>query len=319
MNNEMNVKETTAVESKQELNFRNLRADEIEVRVQSTTRNSTSVLLYMDVRAAMNVLDETVGPLDWGNSYSRENRNCIIAIWDEKKGQWVKKEDVGTESDYEKEKGLASDAFKRAAFRWGIGRSLYTAPDIWIDNKNLYFADGRCKTKFKVMAIDYDEYDRICYLVIGDEKTNKVLYKYGKPFKESQESQKAEEPKAEMTEEKAEEPKTQTASVTAREELIAELKERLAEEEVPESFFLNAFKVTDMHMLETKQLNASVKQFSKIKTAYSKARVLDFIRRENTTLDIVQTVAETEDWNQIAFMLDVIKETLDETDEIPYN
>ena len=295
MTNELNVKETketTAMESKKDLNFRNLRADEIEVRVQSVTKNSTSVLLYMDARAAMNVLDETVKPMGWKKLYSRDNRNCTVYIWNEETHEWVGKEDTGTESNSEAEKGLASDSFKRSCVNWGLGRELYTAPDMWIENSKLYMVGGKCKTTFKVDAIDYDKYDRICYLVISDKKTNKVLYTFGKPCKESQ---KAEEPKAEMTEEKAEEPKKQTASVTAREELISELKERLAKEEVPESFFLNAFKVTDMHMLETKKLNASIKQFSKIKTAYSKSRVLDFIRRENTTLDIVQTVAETED------------------------
>ena len=80
----------------------------------------------------MNILDETVGPLNWKREHSRENANCIVSIWDNDKAQWISKEDTGTESNTEKEKGLASDSFKRACVNWGIGRELYTSPFIWI-------------------------------------------------------------------------------------------------------------------------------------------------------------------------------------------
>lgn len=114
------------------LNFRDLRADEIDVRVASINEKGASLLLYKDARCDMNILDETVGPMNWQRIHTRDNANCIVSIYDEAKQEWVKKEDTGTESFTEKEKGLASDSFKRACFNWGIGRELYTAPFIWV-------------------------------------------------------------------------------------------------------------------------------------------------------------------------------------------
>lgn len=112
--------------------FRDLRAEEIECRVAQAKQNGVSLLLYKDARCDQNILDETVGALNWQRSHGRDNANCIVSIWDESKQQWVEKEDTGTESNAEAEKGLASDSFKRACFNWGIGRELYTAPFIWI-------------------------------------------------------------------------------------------------------------------------------------------------------------------------------------------
>ena len=118
------------------MKFRDLRADEIECRVSTCSKSGVSLLLYKDARCDMNILDETVGPLDWTRSHTRDNANCIVSIWDGIKNSWVSKEDTGTESYTEKEKGLASDSFKRACFNWGIGRELYTAPSIWIGAKD---------------------------------------------------------------------------------------------------------------------------------------------------------------------------------------
>lgn len=114
------------------LNFRTLKASEIDVKPQTVKENGFSLLLYKNARVDMDVLDETVGPLNWQRKHSRENANCIVSIYDEDKKIWVEKEDTGTESFTEKEKGLASDSFKRACFNWGIGRELYTSPFIWI-------------------------------------------------------------------------------------------------------------------------------------------------------------------------------------------
>lgn len=114
------------------LQFRDLRADEIDVRIAQVKDKGISLLLYKDARCDMNILDETVGAYNWQRSHSRDNANCIVSIWDEEKDQWISKEDVGTESNTEAVKGLASDSFKRACFNWGIGRELYTAPFIWV-------------------------------------------------------------------------------------------------------------------------------------------------------------------------------------------
>lgn len=125
--------------------FRNLRADEVECRVAMIDKKHgdnpqwMTLLLYKDARCDMNILDETVGPYNWKREHSRDNANCTVSLWDDEKGEWVSKEDTGTESNTEAKKGLASDSFKRACFNWGIGRELYTAPTIFIklsDNGN---------------------------------------------------------------------------------------------------------------------------------------------------------------------------------------
>ena len=143
------------------LQFRKLRENEIEARVQSVKANGLVLLLYKDARCDMKLLDETVGPMNWQKEYLRDNSNCRVSIWDIEKKQWVSKEDTGTESNTEKEKGKASDSFKRACFNWGIGRELYSAPFIWIpvERCNIKQSGNKyiCNDKFRVEKITYDD------------------------------------------------------------------------------------------------------------------------------------------------------------------
>lgn len=167
-----------------DLEFRKLRADEIECRINTVNEKGCSLLLYKDARCDMNILDETVGPLNWMRSHSRDNANCTVSVWDGEKKQWVSKEDTGKESFAEAEKGLASDSFKRACFNWGIGRELYTSPFIWIDagkceikqiqkgQQNKY----TCYDKFKVTQILYDENGCISALAIKNKSKNKMAF-----------------------------------------------------------------------------------------------------------------------------------------------
>ena len=80
------------------LEFRTLTKDEIECRVSTVKQSGLSLLLYKDARADMNILDEEVGPANWQRHHSRDNRNCIVSIWDDDKLQWIEKEDTGKES-----------------------------------------------------------------------------------------------------------------------------------------------------------------------------------------------------------------------------
>lgn len=168
------------------MKFRALRADEIDCRIQSLSENKNGVgavvLLYKDARVDMNILDETVGAMNWKRSHELigDRLYCTISIRDEN-GEWVSKQDVGTESNTEKEKGQASDSFKRAGFNWGIGRELYSAPFIYIKLRNdEVFKDknGKLKTysKFKVSDIEYDENKNIILLVIGDNNDERFVY-----------------------------------------------------------------------------------------------------------------------------------------------
>lgn len=169
------------------MEFRLLRADEIDCRVATVKQNGVSVLLYKDARCDMNILDETVGAFNWKRSHSRENANCTVELWDASKNQWIAKEDTGTESYTEKEKGLASDSFKRACFNWGIGRELYTAPFIWItaDKCKIVPVNGgkyTCYDKFEVTEIGYDAGRRINRLVISLK--GKEVYTFGSKIRQ---------------------------------------------------------------------------------------------------------------------------------------
>ena len=148
--------------------FRDLRADEIECRIQSVKeypdhpeRSGLVLLLYKDARVDMNILDETVGSARWQREHyeCKGNLFCRVGIVvDTKKGEsifpeWVWKSDCGAESNTEAQKGEASDSFKRACFNWGIGRELYTAPFTWIPADKCNIKNGKCYDKFIVEKI----------------------------------------------------------------------------------------------------------------------------------------------------------------------
>lgn len=135
-----------------------LRVDQIDFRVQSINKGGyATILAYKDARADMERLDEVVGPLNWKREHTRDNHNCVVSIWDDDKKQWVSKEDTGTESAAESQKGLASDSFKRACFNWGIGRELYEYPIISIKlNEDEYTSDGnRQRQTWKLRLRDW--------------------------------------------------------------------------------------------------------------------------------------------------------------------
>ena len=169
------------------MEFRLLEANEIECRISTCSQYGVGLLLYKDARCDQNILDETVGCMNWQRHHLRDNANCVVSIWDKEKEQWIEKEDTGTESFTEAEKGLASDSFKRACFNWGIGRELYTAPNMFVfakDLKTLKENNGRwtCKDYFKVSEIEYID-KKIVYVKVLNEKTNNYI-EFGTPAEE---------------------------------------------------------------------------------------------------------------------------------------
>jgi hypothetical protein len=175
------------------MEFRLLRADEIDVRISIVKDWGIGLLLYKDARCDQNILDETVGAMNWQRHHTRENANCIVSIWDAEKNQWIEKEDTGTESYTEKEKGLASDSFKRACFNWGIGRELYTAPSMLVSKKNLKKlteVNGKwtCSDRFSVKDIEYDG-RKIAKVDVLNETTGEVLT-FGEPVAETKKTEK---------------------------------------------------------------------------------------------------------------------------------
>ena len=167
--------------------FRKLTADELEARVATVTEKGCSVLVYKDARVDQRVLDETVGPMNWQRDHKELKGNiyCGIGIWDDDKQQWIWKWDCGSESNTEKEKGEASDSFKRAGFNWGIGRELYTCPFVWFKAADINITPKgsgyTTRDSFEVNEIEYAD-NKVSYLVITDRKTKKQ-FTWGTPAK----------------------------------------------------------------------------------------------------------------------------------------
>ena len=180
-----------------ELNFRTLKANEIDCRVSQIDKSWLTLLLYKDARVDMDILDETMGVMGWKKDYQLIDGQlfCTISIWDSEKNQWISKQDVGVESFSQEEKGRASDAQKRSAVCFGIGRELYTAPSIFITprkdmgkntrkkdengediHEDEFFEKGNgkydTKTRFWVEYIDYNEEREIQDLIIRDNKNH---------------------------------------------------------------------------------------------------------------------------------------------------
>ncbi len=158
-----------------------LRADEIECRTAAVNERGLSLLLYKDARVDQRILDETFGAFGWKRSHQAIEGSlyCTVEIKDTETGEWVAKQDVGSEGSYGKEKSQASDSFKRACFNWGIGRELYSAPFIWIPATKVQIQkkDGRhfCNERFQVASITYNAAYEISGLEIADSKGEAVF------------------------------------------------------------------------------------------------------------------------------------------------
>jgi len=169
------------------MKFRELKADEVELRIGSISRDGKglSLLLYKNARCDMNILDETIGSESWQREHyeCKGNLFCRVGIRDKNTGEWVYKSDCGTESNTEKEKGEASDSFKRACTNWGIGRELYTSPFVWIkaEDAGLKESSGKWATKdvFSVTEIKISDDKKIIGLAVRNDKQKKIVYRWG--------------------------------------------------------------------------------------------------------------------------------------------
>ena len=175
-----------------------LSIDQIEFRVQSINKGGyATILAYKDARVDQQRLDEVVGPLSWKREHKDSNRNCVVSIWCPEKSQWVSKEDTGTESNTEAQKGLASDSFKRACFNWGIGRELYDYPVIQVklaqnefrvekdrNGKDVVRATWDFKLKDWVWFSQFDENGKLSCLAAVDSQGNR-RFTWGEYRKES--------------------------------------------------------------------------------------------------------------------------------------
>ena len=165
--------------------FRDLRPDEIEVRVGNIIKDkngnpkSFNLLLYKTSRTDMAILDETFGTFGWRNHFYQVKNTmvCSIEVYDEKTGQWINK-DNGGDDDFtvEQVKAELSDSLKRAGSTLGIGRKLYTASKIYmvVDISE----NNTTKSYYQVKEIDYDE-TSITKLVVINKKTKEEVITYG--------------------------------------------------------------------------------------------------------------------------------------------
>lgn len=157
-----------------------MKGSDIQVYVKTVTKSKKALcLLYKDSRYDMEELDKRYGEMNWQNSFRTvgDMLVCTISVWDEEKQQWISKENVGSATQIEKEKGHASDAFKRASSTWGIGRELYNSPDIFIQlNNEEIDNNGRCKAKFYVSSIKFTK-SSVQSVVIKDFR-DKVRFEF---------------------------------------------------------------------------------------------------------------------------------------------
>lgn len=219
-----------------------LTANDVECRIKKITNEGAVLLLYKTARVDMRILDEVYGEMNWQRRHEMINGNlfCTISVWDSEKSQWISKQDVGTESNAEAEKGQASDSFKRAGFVWGIGRELYDAPFIWISGKVSKY------DRFHVTDIQYDrEKQEFTRLVIFDDK-GKERYRLGTKT----DRQKAKEPTEEERRQKG---------IAA----IAELVKKHKAEQPFADWLKDTMKVESMDGLTVEQLGTVYKGFKK--------------------------------------------------------
>lgn len=169
------------------LNFPLLNADQIEVKIKQVTAKGAILLLYKTARTDMELLDAVVGPMNWAVDYREIKGNLYCGIGITEDGErWVWKWDCGIESradgDGNEKKGEASDAFKRAGFKWGVGRELYTSPFTFakvetVQNGSRWEMKDKF-ARFTVKEIGYDGRS-VSRLVITDNR-GQVVFSFGK-------------------------------------------------------------------------------------------------------------------------------------------
>ena len=182
-----------------------LTVNDLDFRVHQVTNSGYAIILpYKSARVDMLRLDTVVGRDYWQRKHEVINDNlfCYIGVYNKEIKEWIWKSDVGTESFTEKEKGQASDAFKRAGFNWGIGRELYEYPTIIVqlNPDEITEKNGKktASSKFKPNDWNWELQsgeDGIPTLLIAKDKTGNVRFSYNKNNSSNTQSVKQEQPK----------------------------------------------------------------------------------------------------------------------------
>ena len=166
--------------------FRTLKENEIECRISEISKNGAglNLLLYKTARTDAALLDEVYGASNWQNDFKILDGKLYGGIGIKFDNEWVWRWDCGSESNVEKEKGQASDAFKRAGFKFGLGAELYSSPRIFIPAEKCTIRDYngkyRCYDSFSVEKIVYDENGNISALAIKNDTQKKRCFVWQK-------------------------------------------------------------------------------------------------------------------------------------------
>lgn len=106
----------------------------IEWRISRVIKSDKAlVLAYIESRAVMDRLDDVFGIENWQDNYEFIENNVICHLKIKVSNEWITKTDGATQTNFESFKGGISDALKRAAVKWGIGRYLYHLSETWVD------------------------------------------------------------------------------------------------------------------------------------------------------------------------------------------
>jgi len=134
--------------------------EEVEAKIQVTSNDKTKgmAVFYLDARAVQERLDSVLGMFGWRNEYilwQGKSQICGLSIYNAERSEWITKYDGAENSDIEAIKGGLTDAFKRSAVLWGVGRYLYQIEGVWIEveqrGKGSYIKDsqqGRLRSEY---------------------------------------------------------------------------------------------------------------------------------------------------------------------------
>lgn len=159
------------------IEFKPLTADQVEVRPTDTkNKGRATLLLYQTARCPMEILDDTF-PGAWATDYKEVAGNVYCGIGIKVEDEWIWRWNAGTEGNIGEGKSTASDAFKRAATMWGIGRELYNTPKVKIDCPDNYYWNDKMTMTFSVKEVEFDEKKNCTKLIIVD-RFGKEVYNY---------------------------------------------------------------------------------------------------------------------------------------------
>src|SRR5688572_23147794 len=92
------------------------------------------VFTYVQARAIQNRLDQVMGINNWRDEYQAGPAGGVVCSLSLRiNGEWVTKQGIAANTQIEAEKGGESEALKRAAYKWSIGRYLYEMPEKWCE------------------------------------------------------------------------------------------------------------------------------------------------------------------------------------------